>query len=232
MLDLNAFDALTFDCYGTLIDWETGILSALKPIFNKYDRAASDADLLKAYSDVEPQIQARHYQKYADVLAQVLREIAQRFDFVPEEVDCIAFSESLKSWQPFPDTVEALKTLKGRYRLGIISNIDNDLFDATSKHLGIAFDWIITAEQVKSYKPALNNFEAALKRIDLPKERILHVAESLYHDIVPARSLGFKTVWVNRRRNKSGPGASRSVEARPDLEIPDLVTLARMIQPR
>jgi len=129
---------------------------------------------------------------------------------------------------PFADTQPALKALERRFRLAIISNTDDDLFARTNQQLDVAFDWIVTAQQVKSYKPSLNNFRQALARIDLPTKQVLHVAQSLFHDHVPAKQLGLETVWVNRRRGKAGSGASPAADASPDLEVPDLATLVRM----
>jgi 2-haloacid dehalogenase len=122
--------------------------------------------------------------------------------------------------------VAALQTLKQRFKLGIISNIDDDLFAASNRRLGVTFDWVITAQQVRSYKPSTRNFTAAFERIGVPQDRLVHVAQSLFHDHVPAKSLGLATVWVNRRRGHPGPGATPPASARPDLEVPDLQSLA------
>jgi 2-haloacid dehalogenase len=149
------------------------------------------------------------------------------FDATPGELDCL--SESLPDWKPFPDTIDALKKLKSLYRLAIISNIDDDLFEATARRLEVPFDWVITAQQARAYKPAHEVFEYALKKIGLPREQILHVAQSVYHDIVPARALGIHTVWVNRRAGQSGSGATMSAEGSPDLDVVDLRSLVEMI---
>jgi 2-haloacid dehalogenase len=131
----------------------------------------------------------------------------------------------LRDWQPFPDTVEALQTLKERYKLAIISNVDDGLFALTACHLQVEFDWIITAEQAGTYKPSPNNFALALERIGMAPEKVVHVAESLFHDHVPAKKLGLSTVWVHRRANKGGFGATPPANAEPDLEVPDLKSL-------
>ena len=120
-----------------------------------------------------------------------------------------------------------MRALHSRYRLAIVSNVDDDLFAATALRLGVAFDWIVTAQQARSYKPASANFQLALERIGLPRERVLHVAQSLYHDIAPANALGLASVWVNRRHGRAGGGATPAATATPDLEVPDLQTLAR-----
>src|SRR5262249_52355411 len=132
-------------------------------------------------------------------------------------------------WPAFSDSALALQALHTKYKLAIISNIDDDLFAMSAPRLGIQFDWLITAQQAQSYKPSMHNFQMALARIGVPPQNILHVAQSLYHDIRPARALGLYTVWVNRRHAKSGSGATPPAQARPDMEVPDLRTLAEQI---
>ena len=132
-------------------------------------------------------------------------------------------------WPAFPDSAPALLALHNRYKLAIISNIDDDLFAMSAPRLGVQFDWIITAQQAQSYKPALHNFQMAMARIGVPPRHILHVAQSLYHDIAPARSLGLSTVWVNRRQAQPGWGATPPAQAQPDAEVPDLRTLAEQM---
>ncbi|HEX4424322.1 MAG TPA: HAD-IA family hydrolase, partial [Terriglobales bacterium] len=134
--------------------------------------------------------------------------------------------DSLASWQPFPDTVAALRKLKSRYQLGIISNVDDDLFASTAKKLEVKFDHVITAQQARAYKPSLKIFKLAQERIGVAPEQWLHVAQSVFHDIVPGKSLGITTVWVNRASSRPGAGAAKSASANPDLEVPDLQTLA------
>jgi 2-haloacid dehalogenase len=226
MLDFDSFEILSFDCYGTLIDWESGILSALAPILKRHGRKAPPADLLEAFAALEAAAEAGPYRPYRDVLRQVTEGLGQRFGFEPDEAERGALPTSLGGWPAFPDTREALAALKTRYRLAILSNIDDDLFAGTALSLGVAFDWVVTARQIGSYKPSPENFRAALARFAAPKEKVLHVAQSLFHDIAPAKSLGLSTVWVNRRRGNPGAGATPSGSARPDLEVPDLRTLA------
>lgn len=225
-MDFSKFDALSFDCYGTLIDWETGILSALRPIAAAHGVTVSDAELLRHYAEIEPQIQAGKYLRYREVLRQVVVRLGMRLGFTPTEAQKNSLPESLKSWQPFPDTVPALRRLKARYRLAIISNIDDDLFAASAKLLEVPFDPVITAQQVSAYKPSLRNFEIASQRLGIPRERWLHVAESLFHDVAPARKLGIASVWVNRRAAKGGVAASGTADAQPDLTVSDLKSLA------
>ena len=134
--------------------------------------------------------------------------------------------KNFDDWVPFSDTVNALKKLKAKFKLAILSNVDDDLFAISAKHLKVKFDYIITAEQIRSYKPSLNNFKFAIKKIGIPKDKILHIAQSLYHDIAPAKELGLSTIWINRRNGKEGFGATPPASAKPDMEFPDLKSLA------
>jgi 2-haloacid dehalogenase len=226
MLDLRNFDVITFDCYGTLIDWESGILAALAPLREVAAATVEDDALLKSYALLESALQEGEYQRYRDVLRGVMRGLATRYSVPESSVNLEALAESIPAWQPFPDTVEALQRLRSHYKIGIISNIDVDLFAGTARHLNAEIDHLVTAEQVGSYKPSHQNFQAALELIGLPKERLLHAAQSRFHDIAPARELGIANVWVNRRSGRGGAGATAPSAARPDLEVPDLKTLA------
>ena len=158
-----------------------------------------------------------------------MQEFGKRFNFEPTETEVKCLSESIKNWQPFPDTVAALAALKQKYKLAVISNIDDDLFADTAKHLKVELDWLITAEQVRSYKPSTRNFEIALATMGIAPEKLLHVPQSVYHDIVPAASMGISTVWVNRRHEKTGFGATLPASGQPDWEVPDLKTLVEAI---
>jgi 2-haloacid dehalogenase len=227
MLDLHRFRVLTFDCYGTLIDWESGILAALGPLLAAHGKSLADEKLLELYGELEAEAEAGEYQSYRKVLEGVARGVGQRLGFEASGQEARSLPESLKNWPPFPDTVAALKKLKTRYKLAIVSNTDDDLFAHTASLLEVPFDWVITAQQAGSYKPSHNNFRLALERIALPPEQVLHCGQSIYHDVVPARELGLATVWVNRRGTKGG-GATRAAQGQPDLEVPDLKTLAEM----
>ena len=230
MIDFDTFDVLTFDCYGTLIDWERGILDAMRPILSAHDLAPGDEEILECYAELESEVEQGEYLPYREVLRRVMRGVGKRFGFEPSDDERDALPESLRNWPPFPDTVQSLKRLNARYQLAIISNVDDDLFAASARRLEVEFDWVVTAEQVRSYKPSPRNFEQAMATIGLPREKILHVAQSLYHDIRPARALGLTTVWVNRRKGKPGSGATAPAEAEPHLEVPDLATLVSMIE--
>jgi 2-haloacid dehalogenase len=227
MLDFARFEWMSFDCYGTLIDWETGLLGYLRPLLESKSHALGDAEILKLYSELEPRAQSGAYHCYREVLAQVVREFAAELRFSVSTAEANGLAESIRSWQPFSDTVPALIRLKSRYKLAVLSNIDDDLFAYTAPKLGVDFDAVVTAQQVRSYKPSFNNFEALLRRYKIPRERLLHVAESLYHDVVPAYALEISTVWVNRRQGKAA-AATKFVEAHPDLEVPDVGALAEM----
>lgn len=228
MLDFRRFRVLTFDCYGTLIDWESGILGALRPLLAAHGKSLSDEKLLELYGELEAEAEAGEYQTYRTILEGVARGVGGRLEFSPTDAEAASLPESLKNWQPFPDTVAALRKLKSRFQLAIVSNTDDDLFADTARLLEVPFDWVITAQQARSYKPSHNNFRLALERIALPPDAVLHCAQSIYHDVIPARELGLATVWVNRRAGKRGEGATKAAQGRPDLEVPDLKTLAEM----
>lgn len=226
-MKFGQFQCLTFDCYGTLIDWETGILNALDRAFAAHARTIPAAELLAAYADIEPQVQSEGYRLYREILADTMRRLGKRFGTGFTATEAASLADSIRDWQPYPDTVASLRRLKSRYKLAIISNIDDDLFAHSAKHLEVPFDFVITAQQVGSYKPSLKNFEAALDRIGLPKENILHVAESIFHDVVPAASLGLHTVWVDRKQT-TGRKASKAASGSADLTVADLKTLAEL----
>jgi 2-haloacid dehalogenase len=228
--DFDPFEWITFDCYGTLIDWETGIKASLLPVLASHGLSAEPNEVLELYGQIEAEMESesRPCIPYRDVLAQVVAGLGKRLGFVPSEVQLQSLADSLHSWKPFPDTVAALQDLKKKYKLGIISNTDDDLFAASAKQLGVAFDMVVTAQQAGSYKPALNNFRLAIKKTGVPKTKILHAGQSIYHDIVPAKILGLANVWVNRRSGKDGLGATKAASAVSDLEVPNLRTFAAM----
>jgi 2-haloacid dehalogenase len=227
MLDLKRFSILTFDCYGTLIDWESGILAALRPILRAHGIVRSDDELLEQFGELEAALEAGLYLPYREVLARVVDGFGARWGFQATDEERERFATSVGDWPPFADTVGALEALGRHYQLAILSNVDDALFARSAKRLKANFAHVITAQQVGSYKPNPRNFAVAIERLALPKERILHVAQSLFHDIAPANAAGLTTVWVNRRVNRPGFGATPPASAQPDLEVPDLATLAR-----
>lgn len=216
MIDFNKYKILTFDCYGTLIDWESGILTALKPVLLNHNINLNDNYILELYAEFESEIEKGEFVEYKEVLRKIMKKLGNKFGFTLSSFEEGCLTDSLKDWKPFPDTVEALQNLKKKFNLAIISNIDNDLFAFSAQHLNVKFDYIITAEQVKSYKPSLKNFKFAIDKIGIAPEKILHIAQSIYHDIIPAKTLGLSTIWVNRRKGKEGAGnASGKRSTRP-----------------
>ena len=232
MLNFFQFKVLTFDCYGTLIDWETGIFSALRPILAAYGKTIADSEILKLYSELESEAQQVEFHPYREVLQSVVRQFGERLGFKPTEAQVRSLPDSLASWQPFPDTLAALRRLKARCRVAILSNVDDELFAATARRLEVTFDPVITAQQARAYKPSFEMFKLAEQRIGVARGQWLHVGQSIYHDVIPAKSLGIATVWVNRPSRRPGAGAAKAAAAEPDLEVPDLKTLAEMVEER
>jgi 2-haloacid dehalogenase len=233
-MDFSRFDTLTFDCYGTLVDWEAGILAALRPILAAHGVALADEALLALYGELESAIEAEPYRRYREVLREVVRRLGARLGFVPSAAEIERLPDSVGDWPAFPDTSEALAKLAGRFDLVVVSNVDDDLFARTRPRIGVELAAVVTAESVGAYKPDPAVFRAALTRLgELGRtpESILHVAQSLFHDVAPARALGLATVWVNRRRGRLGSGATPPATARPDFEVPDLATLAALAIP-
>jgi 2-haloacid dehalogenase len=228
MLDLTRFKVLTFDCYGTMIDWETGIFSALRPILAAHHKKITDSTLLELYSELELSAEQDEFLRYRDVLQSVVRGLGERLGFLPTDTEIRSLPESVANWQPFPDTVPALQKLKSRYQLAVMSNVDDDLFATTAPKLRVAFDNVITAQQAGCYKPCKRMFTLAEERIGLRREQWLHVGQSIYHDVLPAQSFGIATVWVNRRSPRPGAGAAKAATGKPDLEVSDLQTLAQL----
>ena len=217
-MDYSGFDALTFDCYGTLIDWERGIVAALPPELD-------GERVLEAFAEFESGLESGPYLRYREVLERCYDGLAVRFGFEPDAAQRAAFGDSVGDWPPFPDSADALARLKERFKLGVITNCDDDLFARTNARLGVEFDWVVTAQQVGAYKPDPRGFEEAFSRMDVPRERILHVAQSLFHDHVTAKRLGLSTIWIDRRGGRGG-GATPPAEAKPDATFPDMASFA------
>jgi 2-haloacid dehalogenase len=225
-LDFREFEVLTFDCYGTLIDWETGIAAGLRALTATDGREVADEQLLAAYAGHEAALEAGPYLRYRDVLAHSAASVCRDFGISPTDGELATFGVSVGEWPAFPDSATALAALQERFRLAVITNCDDDLFARSAARLGTTFDWVVTAESVGSYKPDRRNFEVALERIGLPPGRILHVAQSLFHDHVPAKAMGLATVWIDRRRDRPGFGATPPAEATPDASFPDMASFA------
>lgn len=227
-IDFNKYSVMTFDCYGTLIDWESGMLAVLKPLLARHNVTLDDEQILGKFAQFESDLEKSEYRPYREILKAIVRRFGEEFGFTPSVASQNSLPDSIQHWQPFSDTIAALQQLKQSFKLAIVSNIDDALFADTAQRLTVPFDYVITAEQVQSYKPSLNNFHRAIKRIGLPSEQILHAACSVYHDIVPANSLGLTTIWVNRHAERGGSGAAPSASAEADLVVPDLQTLAAL----
>ncbi len=227
MLDLSRFEWVNFDCYGTLVDWESGISGAVGEVLESHGVRMSRGEILGVFAEVEPRVQqgSEFFVKYREVLRRVMGLMVSELGVELSESELGSLADTLPDWPVFPDAVGALRALKERYRLAVISNVDDDLFVRTSEGLGVEFDAVVTAEQVGSYKPDMRNFEVAMERMGVEKKRWLHVAESLYHDIGPANRLGIASVWVNRGDRGGG---TRRTEAVPDLVVADLGELAAM----
>ncbi len=215
------YRTLTVDCYGTLIDWEGGILAYLQPLFENHDIHVIDEFVLECYSRFEPAAQDAGG-SYRTVLAGVLQRFGERLAFMPKQTELRGFANSIEHWQPFPDTVDALKILAEHFALAVVSNIDDELFTLSAKHLQVPFQHTITAEQVGVYKPNPAMFDAALKRVEGP---VLHVAQSRFHDIVPATAAGLDTVWINR----PSLGAAKPVDAKPTWTFTSLAGFAAAV---
>ena len=225
-IEFGRFEAITFDCYGTLIDWEAGLTAAFRPVFVGRGKAFDADAVLERFAVHEATAEAGPYLRYRDVLAAALRGVSTDFGIEPTADEIETFSGSVGDWPAFPDTAAALGRLADRFRLGIITNCDDDLFAASLPKLGVSFAWVITAQQVGSYKPDERNFEAAFARIGLPRERILHTAQSLFHDHAPAQRLGMTSVWIDRRGDRGGSGATPVSDAAPDAAFPDMASFA------
>lgn len=226
-MNWQEFEWISFDCYGTLIDWESGILEYIRPLLHAKDCNASDSQILNLYSELEPREQSGPYRTYREVLAGVMRGLASKLQFDISDAEAAGLAESIAQWKPFPDTLPGLRDLGTQFRLAILSNIDDDLFALTAKHLKIPFDLVVTAQQARGYKPSRHNFEILLERLSVAKEKLLHAAESLYHDVAPARELGIATLWVNRRQGRAA-AASRLADVKPDFEVANIQQLARL----
>jgi len=221
------FDVLTFDCYGTLIDWEAGLTAAFAPVLTAHGIAAdNDEDLLARYARHEAAAEAGPYRTYREVVALGLDGVAEELGFTPTAEERAAFGAAVADWPAFPDSADALARLATRFRLGVITNCDDDLFAAAAEKLGVAFDPLVTAQQAGAYKPAERPFALAFERLDVPRERILHVAQSLFHDHVTAKRLGLTTVWIDRRGGRTGTGATPEADAAPDATYPDMASFA------
>ena len=229
MLDFNRYEWISFDCYGTLVDWETGISDAVTAVFAAHGVRKSREDILALFSNAEPKVQASdEFLEYRRVLRDVMQFMAWEVGIRLPAAEADALSDSLPRWPVFPDAPGALERLRRRFKLAIISNVDDDLFRYSEEALGIKFQAVITSKQAGCYKPDMNCFYEAQERLGLEDshDKWLHVGESLYHDIGPANQLGIDSVWVNRPDR--GGGTSRT-DATPSLEVAGLADLAQLM---
>ena len=220
---LSDFKALTFDCYGTLIDWESGMIKALEPLTSRVKPALTRNAILEAHARAEA-MQQRYTpgKSYREILATVFKRLADEWRINVSWEECLAYGRSIGDWPAFPDTVEALTYLKKHYKLVILSNVDNASFALSNKRLGVAFDAIYAAEDIGSYKPDLRNFEYMLEnlaRLGIAKGDILHTAESLFHDHGPANKMGLKSAWIYRRHADEGFGATAHPGVMPTVDF-------------
>jgi len=231
-MQLTNFSVLTFDCYGTLIDWESGIINALEPLLAQAKGRIGREQALEAFARLESaQEAATPDMLYPDVLATVHRQLASEWGLQASEADHIAFGRSVGDWPAFPDSAEALAYLKKHYKLVILSNVDHGSFARSNERLGVEFDHVFTAQDIGSYKPDPRNFAYLLDRLaDLGTEKreILHVAQSLFHDHVPAQAAGLTTAWIDRRVGQEGFGATMPPPnmPRPDFRFDSMEGLA------
>ena len=226
MLDFSQFRVITFDCYGTLIDWESGILGALHSILTRHSINLDDSEVLRLYGEFELEAEAGEYLPYRDVLREVVRGFGKQLGFQPTAAEQNALPDSLASWEPFPDSVAALRALKSKLQVGIISNIDDAMFATSQPKLVVDFDSVTTAGQARAYKPSMKIFELAEGNLGVKRSQWLHAGQSIYHDVIPAKSLGLATIWVNRPSRRPGVGAVRQAAAQPDVQVQSLAELA------
>jgi 2-haloalkanoic acid dehalogenase type II len=219
---LSEFDALTFDVYGTLIDWESGMIAGLKPLTDRAG-ALSRNDILQVHAFHESTAQAQTpHMRYDRLLAVVYKRLAEEWGVPAPWDDALAYGRSVQDWPAFPDTAEALQYLKQHYKLVVLSNVDNDSFAHSNLKLGVTFDAVYTAEDIGSYKPSPRNFDhmiANIARLGIAKQKILHTAESLFHDHVMAKAFGLTNCWIYRRHDQDGFGATMDPGERPECDF-------------
>jgi 2-haloacid dehalogenase len=230
MIDWRSVEALSFDCYGTLIDWERGILAALQHWVQRFGERA----VLSGFGAVEPDIEHAHPSwPYRRIVAEVYRQMAAEFDMPMDEDKALGFAISVGTWPPFEDTRAALKALKRRYKLFILSNVDETSISGTLAQLETEFDGVFTAEAIGSYKPDAQNFDyliEAVERRGIKRGALVHVAQSLFHDHVPAKAAGLQTIWVDRSGGRAGAARLPSPLPAFDLRVESLTALVALLE--
>jgi 2-haloacid dehalogenase len=229
--DPSRFRALSFDCYGTLIDWESGLLDAFHAVLDARAMHLDDGLLLETFAGLEHEVEAEAFQTYRVILTKVLERMGDELGFVPSADECAAFAGSVATWPPFADSRVALRRLAERFELIVLSNVDTDLFAGSATQLEVPFAHVFTAGAIGSYKPDPRNFEHLKRHAGVEPNELLHCAQSLFHDIGPAREAGLATVWVNRRVGQAGGGATPASAARPDAEVASLAELVELLLP-
>ena len=220
-MHLSDYKALSFDCYGTLIDWESGILEALRPL---RERSGVDSgELLEAHGEIEHATEVEHPDLvYSQLLEKVHAGLCRRFGVAEDVEEAAKFGASVGDWPAFPDSREALGYLKQHFKLVILSNVDRLSFAGSQQRLGVEFDFVFTAQDIGSYKPDLRNFEYMLAQLEgnrITKPDLLHVAQSLFHDHAPANRMGIASAWIDRRHEKAGGGATVIPEPIPHYDF-------------
>jgi len=229
MIDFSKFKVLTFDCYGTLIDWERGIMELAQPWLAKLDPQLPSRLLLSSFALMQAKFQqVRPVLLYPDVLRRTWGDIEGTFGWPVDPAHADAFADSVGTWPPFADTVDSLRYFEHHYRLAILSNVDNASLEKTLKLLQVPFALTVTAEDAETYKPSLGLFNKAIAMLDdmgVSRNEILHIGQSKHHDVNPGRELGLTTVWVDRRHDQKGSGATLATEAEPHLTVTSLAEL-------
>lgn len=220
------FDVLTFDCYGTLIDWETGILAAMLPLLERHGVTVATGDVLRAYGRAESAVQAGPYTSYREVLRRTMSAMSHDLGFALDLEESEVLLRSLPQWRPFPDSVAALARLATRYRLGLVSNVDEGLLRSSLTQLENPFAFVVTSERARAYKPDARPFELALKEAHCDPRRLLHVAQSQHHDIATAGRLGLSTVHVRRGQRAPDERANLPSDAPADMTVETVAELA------
>lgn len=234
-MSFTDFEALSFDCYGTLIDWEAGIAAVLHPWARRSGLDLDSERLLEAYAAAEARAEHDHpSERYPDILAHSFHALGDELGVSVGVQDANALASSVPDWPAFADSHDALKLLAERFKLIILSNVDRASFAGSQKRLGAEFSGVVTAEDVGSYKPSPGNFHALAaeaRRLEVGEGRLLHVAQSLFHDHVPAKRAGLQTVWINRRHDRPGWGATPAppADVSPDWEFPSMAAFASAV---
>lgn len=231
-MEFSNYKYISFDCYGTLINWEVGIRDAVSELFtpeHKFEMKEILASFAKWESKFEEECRVGGFRPYYDILTDVLIAVCNDFGIIAHGKSKFALADSVKTWQPYSDSIEALKELSKRFKLVILSNIDDEIFAESNLFLQTKFHSVFTAQQIGSYKPDRRNFEHMLEQLGCEKSEILHVAQSIYHDHVPAKAMGLSTLWVNRKSIFGGSGATPPANASPDFVVKNMKEAAALI---